>query len=1145
MPGSQEGASLPGASNAYQDDTNYDSQAENLGQKLADYLSQLQEEDDSKDGKGETSEFDKSASSPKASSPHQEEGGDDDMEYSMQDLNKIIEESAGLAAQESKSNDDDKPEDAKDDKDDKDDNDDNDFANLNESLAELVRMHAEKESDKEEEKNQEDNEADEDDIAKMLGEALAQANSESKSHSDEEQDAKAKQAETDELLSTLASHANSPSRHASENAVDEIDTDALVQALGGDDSKKQDGEFDENEFARAIQDVVSLPAPERAQEEEERQGEEESKDEKDISNMFLSALEMALGGSSNDQDEEKESEETTEKAKDTTDQDHDVEMTNASFESEKEPETEFDLGLLQELLMSADKKSEPKEVAAAPAESQQDQAAPEEDGEDHQEILAQLSSLLHPDDVEEPATQETQAPSEGQEQANQLDFSMVVSALQSALEEAASSEQAQDSTEDNAEEDRSTFSKLEIQDALKSLTDSDGSILLDLSSKQLNQSKEDGSSVAPADDDEEETRRSTANLVEVLLQSGLLGTDSLDQSSEKRGSQLANRAKKAGRASQPSKTATPSRYTSSMSIAETLAYSRAQMLQRPSDGKIDPMVARRDINKAIKKTPTYYTPSASSSSVDSSYRMYTPAQKKSSTGPSQMFREAKAQGKRSTGSASGQKTKFYYYTPPTAAFKQADLAKDRPQSQSKPADGDSSAADKDNNLIATLLGKRGSNDDKQTEVNDLGTIKALQAALEAVTSQSPQQPASSSSASTAQSTPTRTSFSTRRRHNPLVDDRERIRMENRERKKRWRGANMDRNKDTDLRGRVVKKAKELYGLQDTPAKLEWIEKEFEARKMKRLERGVGFESFSLYGANKPKRKSSVPVENPVQSVMPEGTQQRFGSTETNDNADKSEDRENWMSGKDSSSGEDESRPLSRQSSPVVRGTPSASNNSTPSVSNSKTGLSASGAPTPAFFASRGAKAPTSLPLGGGIVTSFKVNTAGSKVTKSKSHLFTSSSTPAGTSSGSSAYPQPPSFASPASSSASAAVAALKRKRSVDPEVMSSTKSPSVGIYSSLVPAHLLPKDTPSVPIPRPLPFEGPSSRASTPSTGGPNAGASGASSSSSTPGTPSNGASSAASASAAAGTTTKTGQEKRIRAMGFPPVLSGLSMSHR
>ncbi|KAI1315062.1 hypothetical protein EDD11_001355 [Mortierella claussenii] len=65
---------------------------------------------------------------------------------------------------------------------------------------------------------------------------------------------------------------------------------------------------------------------------------------------------------------------------------------------------------------------------------------------------------------------------------------------------------------------------------------------------------------------------------------------------------------------------------------------------------------------------------------------------------------------------------------------------------------------------------------------------------------------------------------------------EKVRTENRERKKRWREQNEDRNKDNDLRCRVNKRANKLFGKQESEHKSRWIEEEFGKRQLKRKEK---------------------------------------------------------------------------------------------------------------------------------------------------------------------------------------------------------------------------------------------------------------------------------------------------------------------
>ncbi|KAJ2499863.1 hypothetical protein GGH96_003206 [Coemansia sp. RSA 1972] len=71
-------------------------------------------------------------------------------------------------------------------------------------------------------------------------------------------------------------------------------------------------------------------------------------------------------------------------------------------------------------------------------------------------------------------------------------------------------------------------------------------------------------------------------------------------------------------------------------------------------------------------------------------------------------------------------------------------------------------------------------------------------------------------------------------HKSLVA--EKMREENRSRKKRWRELNEERNKDNDLRCRVNKRANQLYGASASEAKDKWIGEEFERRQQKRREK---------------------------------------------------------------------------------------------------------------------------------------------------------------------------------------------------------------------------------------------------------------------------------------------------------------------
>lgn len=940
----------------------------------------------------------------------------------------------------------------------------------------------------------------------------------------------------------------------------------------------------------------------------------------DISNILLNALELALGNNQDNQESEGS------KIEELPNDVEDISKDSQSHEkSDKVDEPEFDLEMLQEILMSAEHvKAKENDVEGDTAEDSTSQPIrhtnindPAEDGQDdHQEILAQLSSLLHPDDIEEPSTlndpssevmeslstslknQTEQAQDDNEDESGAIDFSLVVSAIQSALEEAAvDSGEAEEGIEvqEDAEDHRGAFSKVEIQDALKSLTDSDGSILLDLSSKSLVQralplaQNLDGaeSSEAPnEEEDDEETMRSTANLVEVLLQSGLLSAESLGEGafsksrpkSNQRGTAFTSNAARVKNLRQAKPPVTASQYNSTMSIAETLAYTRSHMNQRPTEAKIDPMVTRRELNRTAllkarqiyqprgssRTAPTYYIPTQPQTSLDKelSYRLYTPsaapASKSSETtsqrGQFRLSNSSEEPPNRVTQTGTRKRpgrTRFYYYTPPTTKPTQNGQEKPGPSfvpnapsrtvenihSDASNDFDDSSVGpneDGEHNLLAALLlakrafGSQGEAspealsdpvvpDKGQSEIVDAETMKAIQAALEAVgttlaveenkesknseaiSANTPLPPlplptytkyptsrASSPtpSESTLQSTP-RNSFSStasplRRPRRKLnvggvlsADERERVRIENRERKKRWRGQNMDRNRDNDLRGRVTRRANQIYGTSNTPQKMKWIEAEFQNRKMKRLERGVGFDTFSFsnYNNNNNNSNGNSKATNPVQSVMPEGSQQRFGSTEAegsgNNTNGGSEGNSEFICAyqpnlSTSIGGVWQGKQHSETETQVLRSPqPSGRRNS---GSSSRTKPLSSGGTNPSFFASRGTKAPTPLPMGG-IVTSFKLKTNRNSTPKSKSHLFS---------------PARPSVDGSTQSSPLIPETALslKRKRSVSGNTMPSSSSTlsSLALYSAgLIPPHLLPPDVSPVPLPKPLPFNGPSS----------------------------------------------------------------------
>ncbi|CUM64072.1 uncharacterized protein PRCAT00001661001 [Priceomyces carsonii] len=67
-----------------------------------------------------------------------------------------------------------------------------------------------------------------------------------------------------------------------------------------------------------------------------------------------------------------------------------------------------------------------------------------------------------------------------------------------------------------------------------------------------------------------------------------------------------------------------------------------------------------------------------------------------------------------------------------------------------------------------------------------------------------------------------------------LEYREKIRQINRARKKRWRVVNAERNKDNDLRSRVLKRAALIFGENDSSEKNLWVEEEYNIRKGRRM-----------------------------------------------------------------------------------------------------------------------------------------------------------------------------------------------------------------------------------------------------------------------------------------------------------------------
>ncbi|KAF8542927.1 hypothetical protein BDD12DRAFT_823376 [Trichophaea hybrida] len=107
-------------------------------------------------------------------------------------------------------------------------------------------------------------------------------------------------------------------------------------------------------------------------------------------------------------------------------------------------------------------------------------------------------------------------------------------------------------------------------------------------------------------------------------------------------------------------------------------------------------------------------------------------------------------------------------------------------------------------------------------------------------------------------------------NDPLkIAERERVREENRERKKRWREVNQDRNKDNDLRCRVSKRAAKLYGPENSMEKTAWVNEEFNKRKRKRelkeKSRGDIHGSSSIFSTS-----DYLPQIRTLKEILPQG-----------------------------------------------------------------------------------------------------------------------------------------------------------------------------------------------------------------------------------------------------------------------------------
>ncbi|ANB11009.1 hypothetical protein AWJ20_3803 [Sugiyamaella lignohabitans] len=196
---------------------------------------------------------------------------------------------------------------------------------------------------------------------------------------------------------------------------------------------------------------------------------------------------------------------------------------------------------------------------------------------------------------------------------------------------------------------------------------------------------------------------------------------------------------------------------------------------------------------------------------------------------------------------------------PLLQFSSETLPSQEEQSSDQIESGDGAEVPADSMLAALLLAKQMIGDEEATsEGQDLSlnedAMEAVQQALQALSKSIQEEGASgtttennlTSDSTTAGNTPIFSSldqFRTTRKYKPrryranavlTPEDKERIRMDNRERKKRWRSNNNIRNKDNDLRARLHRRATNMFGPEDSPEKKSWFDKEFQKRREKRM-----------------------------------------------------------------------------------------------------------------------------------------------------------------------------------------------------------------------------------------------------------------------------------------------------------------------
>lgn len=278
-----------------------------------------------------------------------------------------------------------------------------------------------------------------------------------------------------------------------------------------------------------------------------------------------------------------------------------------------------------------------------------------------------------------------------------------------------------------------------------------------------------------------------------------------------------------------------------LSIAETLALSRSRM-KRPanSDKLVDPMLARygiehrSELGRTITKRP-----------VPVSRPSYSPQPSQNTSVPHVQRSTAILASTHPPDTALVSSTSSSALSSPVVA-----TTADNPNTDSNDV------------MRALMMAKRAIDEENSQDLVDNEAMDAVHAVLQALgksfnNDTDPSVGMSSSSHNFGTNSHSLLSGSSdrppekkRRRRVPnselTEEEKERIRIENRLRKKKWRGINSDRNKDNDLRARLHRRAVQKFGAGDSPEKAAWIDEEFQKRREKRLQRDMNTNKYQTF-----------------------------------------------------------------------------------------------------------------------------------------------------------------------------------------------------------------------------------------------------------------------------------------------------------